>query len=363
MDTAFLPKYVPEFRLPKDCDSWLDIAKNLSIYNERNSIVPIVESMQYVDYTVLRTCQEQRFAYVVLSMIANSYLRLKKTGKTNVLPRNLAVPLWNIAKTIGISPVVTHAGLDLWNYKLIDDTKPFEVENLSQLVSFTGSDDEKYFCCIMTEIEHIGTIVYDKLISIKDLIKKDDVDGIINILKMFSENILNITKALDKMFTGCRPDYFFNVIRPYLAGWQNEGLIFEGVSDEVTHYKGGSAAQSSLIQLFDIVLGVYHESPFFAEMRNYMPKTHREILEKLAEEMDEFKLSDYVYESPNDSLRDIYKKCVDLLAKFRAKHMEIAHKYITKMIPKNVNAVGTGGEDIKEFLKTAKNETLQLIKN
>ena len=65
---------------------------------------------------------------------------------------------------------------------------------------------------------------------------------------------------------------FFNVLRPYLAGSKNNsnikgGFIFEGVSNEPKEYYGGSAAQCSLIQVFDAILGIKHEDGYFKDIR------------------------------------------------------------------------------------------------
>ena len=38
-----------------------------------------------------------------------------------------------------------------------------------------------------------------------------------------------------------------------------EGLVYEGVQEEPLEFSGGSAAQSSLLHCFDLLLGVQHE--------------------------------------------------------------------------------------------------------
>lgn len=77
------------------------------------------------------------------------------------------------------------------------------------------------------------------------------------------------------MYENCDPYIFYWKVRPYLAGWQNEdrlpdGLIYEGVdgNDELGNpihrkYIGGSAGQSALIQALDTVLQIEHHSTGF----------------------------------------------------------------------------------------------------
>jgi indoleamine 2,3-dioxygenase len=71
------------------------------------------------------------------------------------------------------------------------------------------------------------------------------------------------------MYEKNQPDVFFHQLRPFLAGSKNmsaAGLpngvyydIGEGKGDW-HQYSGGSNAQSSLIQTFDIFLGVNHSA-------------------------------------------------------------------------------------------------------
>lgn len=374
IDTGFIPTVDPLVKLDKYFDPWVNISDNLPSINSENSIKQKVSELELLDHTKLESVEELRRAYVILTMIASSYLRFKeKTG--SILPKQIAIPLWHISKKLGICPISTHAGLDLWNFKRIDPSKPRVVENMQQITSFTGTIDELYFNLIMTEIEDIGSGIFEKLLGIPMLIATKNEHELEVVLSELTGCIAKINITMDKMFIGCGPSVFYYNLRPYLAGWSDEGVVFEGVSDEPTRFKGGSAAQSSLIQLFDIALGVYHESPFFKEMREYMPKDHVDILDKLAIGMKDNNIYEFIMKKKfvpmrydkvidanfseekeeDSSLKIAYKKCISELGKFRSKHFEMAYKYITKM---NENSTkGTGGEELRSFLKTARLET------
>jgi len=382
IDIGFFPVDNPLEKLGDNFSEWENIGTNLVELNTTGSIVSAVYSIKEVDYTTITSIRELRRAYILLSMITSSFL---KHTNLKILPKQIAMPLWHVSNILGISPICTHAGLDLWNFKKIDSSGPKIVENLEQITSFTGTPDEKYFFLIMTEIEDIGKDIFDKLLTVPLLVLSKDTASLIHILNELYLIIQKINITMNKMFTGCKPEVFYNVLRPYLAGWYDDGLIFEGVSNEPTRYKGGSAAQSSLIQLFDIVLGVYHDSPFFKEMREYMPNDHANILNKLELEMKECNIYEFIMkkkfityssfkdqytkglednfsdETIDDSdLKKAYKKCIVELSKFRHIHFEIAYKYVTKMNPESVK--GTGGQELKTFLDTARKETTHNIK-
>lgn len=357
-DQGFMPASDPVTTLPLEFAEWCDIGNNLHILNQNGLIVNAVTAMKSVNYHTIVSLADTRFAYVLLSMISNSYLKFKKEKVNNILPASLAQPLWYVSSQLGVVPVVTHACLDLWNFRKIDQTGQRIIENMEQIISFTGSQDEKYFCLVMTEIEDIGSEIYDDLLILPELIKTSNILPVKSILSKFNNVILKIIKTLDKLFVGCKPEFFFHSLRPYLAGWNDEGLVFEGVSDDITHFKGGSAGQSSLIQMFDIALGVSHISPFFVEMRKYMPAIHAQVLTSFEDTTKDHTLHQFVatlYPAEDIELITLYKECVTSLAKFRNKHYEIAHRYVTKVMPSSVK--GTGGEDIKTFLMTARDET------
>lgn len=92
---------------------------------------------------------------------------------------------------------------------------------------------------------------------------------VLGALIKYSYCIREIGALLKRINEKCNPDVFYNRIRPFLAGSKNmavaglpRGVFYdEGEeSGEWRMYSGGSNAQSSLIQFFDIVLGVEHKS-------------------------------------------------------------------------------------------------------
>lgn len=106
-------------------------------------------------------------------------------------------------------------------------------------------------------------------------------------LRKIATAIKDMCSSLMAMREGCHPFIFYHRVRPFLSGWKHNptlphGIIYEGVSNTRYQCYGGSAAQSSLIPLLDIGLGISHDSirskDFLLAMRDYMVKSHREFL-------------------------------------------------------------------------------------
>ena len=98
---------------------------------------------------------------------------------------------------------------------------------------------------------------------------------------------------MNRMPEKCDPFIYYNRVRPYIFGWKNnpatpDGVIYEGVeqfAEEPQLFRGETGAQSSIVPALDALLGVTHSDDplraYLDEMRLYMPKEHRELLNGL----------------------------------------------------------------------------------
>lgn len=176
-------------------------------------------------------------------------------------------------------------------------------------------------------------------------------------LHTFAERLDELGTLLQRMYENCDPHVFYHRIRPFLAGSKNmadaglpNGVIFEDGSGQETYrqYGGGSNAQSSLIQFFDIVLGVEHRPTgekrndsseseyegtappprhnFIQDMRSYMPGPHRRFLEHVSNVANtrEFVES----HRTNRALSIAYDACLAMLRALRDKHIQMVSRYI-----------------------------------
>ena len=141
------------------------------------------------------------------------------------------------------------------------------LENLATLHTITGSLDESWFYLVSVAIEGRAAPVIPRMLEAIAAAREGDVHTVLRFLNFFAEVLEDITPLLLRIFENCDPHVFYFKIRPFLAGSKNMadaglpyGVWYEdenggGVWKQLS---GGSNAQSSLIQAFDIILGIEH---------------------------------------------------------------------------------------------------------
>lgn len=265
--------------------------------------------------------------------------------------------------------------------------------------NITGTEDEAWFYLISVMVEGQGARSIPLMVDAIEAACKQDYEHVIEALHELRRIIEHLGHLLERMYERCAPGVFYHEIRPVLAGSKNmaaaglpRGVYFDFGSGngEWMQLRGGSNAQSSLIQFFDAVLGVVHKSsgettsedakrepPFHEEMRQYMPGPHRRFLERISETANLQDLSMRKTSHPHqDSLRKAYQAAVQALSDFRGVHMQIVARYIIvpsrqASMPGRMNLAvasqadrggsksltGTGGTDLIPFLKQTRQET------
>lgn len=320
------------------------------------------------------------------------------------------MPLFKVCDRLEVPPVATYAGVCLWNFKPIFPDEPADdLDNLACLQTFTGSLDEQWFYLISVAIEARGAPSIPLMLQAIAAAHDGDSAVVTTCLQHLAELLDEISVLLQRMYDNCDPYVFYNRIRPYLAGSKNmadaglpRGLLYDDGCNppEYRQYGGGSNAQSSLIQFFDIVLGVEHrptgvtrkergaaaaeDGPksrhsFIHDMRAYMPGPHRRFLEDVDTIAN---IRAYVEARRGDpGLRIAYDACLSMLRVMRDKHIQIVSRYIIvqsrgarasqsggsgETPPMNLATTspsdkkklrGTGGTALIPFLKQARDET------
>ena len=185
------------------------------------------------------------------------------------IPPSITRPFLEISNHLGLPPCATYATLVLWNYTVNPGTDITDPSNVKTFTSFTGGRDEEWFYVVSVALEAKGGKLLTLMLDAFAAATAKNAALVTALLCSFTDRLTDFNKTLKRMYEECRPEAFFNDLRPFLTGSKNmaktglpKGVYYDqgdGVG-EWHQYSGGSNAQSSLIQAFDIFLGVVHDA-------------------------------------------------------------------------------------------------------
>ncbi|KLO98610.1 Uncharacterized protein Y057_4090 [Fusarium fujikuroi] len=381
---GFLPDTLPLTRLPDPYyNKWEAIAANLQALILSRRLRGVIDRLPVLSTIGLEHDAEWRRAYSLLGFMAHGYI-WGGDSPSDRLPASISVPLLEISEHLEVPPVATYAAVCLWNFKpLFVDEDIDNLENLATLNTYTGALDESWFYLVSVAIEARGAPIIPLMLTAIAAARHGDSAAVTRCLRTFAERLTDLTNILQRMHESCDPTIFYHRIRPFLAGSKNmaeaglpNGVIYEDGSgtEEYRQYSGGSNAQSSLIQFFDVILGIEHRPTgesrdpssdsdrgraanrhnFIMEMRRYMPGPHARFLNDVANVAN---IREYVESHHSDKqLCLAYDACLAMLSAFRDKHIAILNLAVASRKNKE-NQKGTGGTALIPFLKQARDET------
>lgn len=378
---GFLPNACVSI-LPNKFEFLQETIDNLSVTKSGNTfrkyvyILPTYDPLQHSTKDL--TLEEKKYMYSILCMIMNRYVwctGVLDAENYDTIPQIIGIPLYEISTDLGIAMSLTHASVDLWNWK-IPTGQNFSLDCLEIINTMTGDKSEEWFYKVMIAIEGIGGTMLNEIYEISSAHKNSnriDKVKLKNFLLQLSDNIAQSIKIIKRMNEHCDPTFFFNTLRIFLSGSKNDNLP-NGIKIDLSpieketitlNYAGGSAAQSTLIQVYDKLLGIDHaeSNKFLTEMRMYMPQAHRKYLHEITSIRE-------LCESSDCEIQNAFNDCIDKLGAFRQAHLSLIHNYIMKFVPKtqlNTNndnnqnnahgEKGTGGTDPVTFCSDIIRET------
>ena len=356
-ERGFLPNPDPFLVLPPQFEVWDKLGAEMPSLLAKGDFRSAVENLPLIHADKLKNDSDINRAMLLLSMFANAYISCGP-DTVRIIPLVLSVPLSEVANSSGRPPISSHASIVLNNWRRINPEGPIELENLRTVQNFLGGQDEEWFFLTTVAIESLGAPALSAVLEGLEAAASSDNKKFVDALERITKAIYNCTNVLDRIPEKCAPNIFYSQIRPFLAGWPEEGIIYEGVSDEPKVYIGGSAAQSSLLQSIDAAMGIFHphadSGPFLKKMRKYMPLAHRKFIEYLETQLS---LKKYVEQNESCELNDVLNRCINTLDGFRKKHMQIAVHYILDQVKDGGNVIGTGGTEFVTFLSRTRTET------
>ena len=294
---------------------------------------------------------ERQFA--VYSYFASAYVYATYENPSTRIPREIACPLIELSERVNRPPILSYASYCLNNWRRLDQNKPIELGNIELLHRFKdgeGREDESWFILVHVDIEaKAGNIVW----NIRNLFDKElSEQQVSELLLAIFAGLQQMNTTLARMPERCRPEFYFNKVRPYIFGFKNMSYEYSvDGSAEVKTLRGETGAQSSIVPLIQRSMGVVHKQSLLTEhldiMRDYMPLEHRNFLETVKN----FNLRDLAIKH---SLKDVYNKALDEFIKFRKMHLQYAVDYIEKKV---ANPEGTGGTPYIQWLGQLVKET------
>ncbi|KAF6764013.1 Indoleamine 2,3-dioxygenase [Ephemerocybe angulata] len=240
------------------------------------------------------------------------------------VPRNLAVPLMQVSRYLGLAPILTFADTVLWNWELIRPGRPLSPDNIRFVNTFSGTDDEKnfYHASAMAELRGVEILRiiddFNNLPSVNDL---TSISKVSRDLTKLAGVIADIEEIITSVRSTCDPHVFYWDI-PMRKGPDGPGWVYEGVENqEDLDLSGPSAGQSSIHARLQ-QRRYPAPSPgnkradhgFMDRMRRYMPGKHRDYLNLL---------------SVSRSIREVAQSTPALRdPRLRDNHMRIACLYV-----------------------------------
>ena len=365
---GYLPAHAPALALSAGNEEWdqfgRDIPKLLMGTNFRSRVKALPE----FNINKLNGEAEIQRAMLILSYIGQSY-QWSENNPATLMPANLAIPWHQVGKLVGRPPILSYQSYASDNWRRFDASGPIECGNIGLLQCFLGGQDEEWFILIHIEIEKKAGKALKAIEDAQNAVSENDADQLEVALTNLRSALAAMYEVLGRMPERCDPYIYFHRVRPYIFGWRNnpslpDGVIYEGVDEYQgvgQKFRGETGAQSAIIPAMDAVLGIDHEKDelreYLMEMRMYMPPKHVAFIEAVETGPS---VRNFVAIAKRAPLTTVFNDCVELVANFRAMHLEYAGTYIhaqAQATPGNPSAVGTGGTPFMTYLRKHRDET------
>ena len=370
---GYLPNYDPARSLSAGNEDWDQFGKEIPKLLMSSNFRKRVTELPDFNVKAQKGDAEIQRAMLILSYIGQSYQWSDESPATT-LPKKLALPWYEVGKLVGRPPILSYKSYASDNWRRIDPNGPIECGNIALQQCFLGGQDEEWFILIHIDIEKKAGKALKAIEDAQADVSSNDADKLLLSLTKLRDSLAAMYSVLCRMPEKCDPYIYFHRVRPYIFGWRNNpslpnGVIYEGVEEYKgvgQTFRGETGAQSAIIPAADGVLGIDHEKDelreYLMEMRQYMPPQHVKFIEAVEAGPS---VRNFVKSANNSKLTSIFNECVEIVADFRAKHLEYAGTYIhaqAQATPGNPSAVGTGGTPFMVYLRKHRDETkLQTI--
>ncbi len=364
-ERGFLPAEDPVFTLGDEAHEALreleDMGAQIPELLQSQKLRESVKRMKLLQPDVFEHLDKRRLlmATRIYAFLASAYVHQIDEPKVKLIPKNVAIPLYELTRRVGRKfPILSYDLYALNNWRKIDPTGAIQVENLDTIQKFVRIPDEPWFILIHVEIEAKAAPAIRAIGNLQQAVLRHNTDSLKFTLDVIAESLNSMIKTLARMPEGNSPDVYAFAFRPYIQMFQ--GIRYEGVKElpPLPTFRGETGAQSSIIPSLDVALGIKHArtdlTDYVVDMRNYMPKRHRAFIEATEANESERPLRVYLMKRGRGSVIDSYNTCLERVMEFRQKHLEFAISYIQSKVS---DPSGTGGTPFMRWLAQLRNET------
>ncbi|KAJ3106068.1 hypothetical protein HDU97_007071 [Phlyctochytrium planicorne] len=372
---GFLPRQDPLAKLPKEFEVLESLLDRMTVLKEDGSAGLLAEGkfgeavekeLKVIDVSAL---EDQRLLTALFrdyTFAASAYLlepcdiMNRKKGEYGLgrdrLPASLAVPLVKVSEKIGSKPFMEYAqSYALYNYKRKDLSKPTDYENIELIRKFSGMPSEHGFICVhVAMVANTGDLVKSTLGTLA-AVERNDRAVFDQEMRGMLTTMQKINLTMDTMWKHSATEDYLK-FRSFIMGTKNQpmfpkGVIYEGVSEEPTFYRGESGANDSIIPTCDNLLqltGVMPVNPLtdiLRDFRTYRPVNHNQWLAYIERRASELNVRNFATADSNSAVT--YLALLDQVREFRGRHWNFTKEYIIKH---SKHPVATGGSPITTWL-------------
>lgn len=331
---------------------------------------PAIDSGRLPEYDLTNVTDSQLLHALFrdYTFLASAYLlepchkRFLQTGEYGLgrpkLPQCIAVPLCIVAKKLKVQPFMEYAlSYALMNWRLVDPTKGFKVENMKLIRAFEGSSDEAGFIFVhVAMVAHSGGLV-EAANNMLASLENHDSEKFNTAIADYYSVLSRVNIEMETMWRFSQ-SAGYNRFRTFIMGIKDQpmfpdGVTYEGVIDGELNpkysFRGESGANDSMIPLSDNLFQLTEKMPqnpltsILQDFRRYRPPEHNQYLTLIEQESKRLK----VREATLHSNPQYYLLNLDKIREFRTRHWNFAKEYILKH---SKHPRATGGSPIVQWL-------------
>lgn len=371
---GFLPANDPLTSLPEVFSEWEDAAHQLPKLLLSDQLRSLLKALPPFPVQQLQNQAQLERAMLIVSFLGHAYV-WGAPKPSDRLPAQLAVPWFELAQRLGRPPVLSYASYALHNWRRFEKDRAIELGNIALLQNFLGGIDEEWFILIHVDIEARAIPAMASILPAQAAVVANNPDKLVHAIHRIAGALEGMCQSLARMPEHCAPFIYYNRVRPYIHGWNNnpslpDGLLYEGVpayQGKPQIFRGETGAQSSIIPALDTAFAIEHEDDplkrYLLEMRDYMSAQHRTFLDQIATGPS---IRKFIQQEHNNmpELAETYNRCVMLIEQFRSMHLQYAANYIhqqSESSDANPTGIGTGGTPFMTYLDKHKRETHRFL--